>query len=56
MRNILGGVDLARWYPDLSDCILMNATELTTDADIGALASALGEIASARVPAGAARG
>jgi glycine dehydrogenase subunit 1 len=55
-RNILGGVDLGRWYPELADCILMNATELTTDADIDALASALGEIAAARVPAGAARG
>ncbi len=55
-RGILGGVDLGRWYPQLSDCILMNATELTSDADIEALASALSEIAAARVPAGAARG
>jgi len=55
-RNILGGVDLGRWYPDLADCILMNAMELTTDADIDALASALMEISTARVPAGAARG
>lgn len=55
-RGILGGVDLGRWYPQLSDCILMNATELTTDADIDALVVALAEIAAARVPAGAARG
>jgi glycine dehydrogenase subunit 1 len=44
-KKILGGVDLGRWYPELSTCILMNATELTTSADIEKLATALGEIA-----------
>lgn len=39
--GILGGVDLGRWYPDLQSCILMTATELTTTADINALAAAL---------------
>lgn len=43
-RNILGGVDLGRWYPRLSTCILMNATELTTTGEIQSLAAALGEI------------
>ncbi len=43
-RKILGGVDLGRWYPELSTCILMNATELTTSGEIAALATALGEI------------
>ncbi|HTZ55823.1 MAG TPA: aminomethyl-transferring glycine dehydrogenase subunit GcvPA [Candidatus Acidoferrum sp.] len=43
-RKILGGVDLGRWYPELSTCILMNATELTTSGEIEALATALGEI------------
>ncbi len=43
-RKILGGVDLGRWYPELSTCILMNATELTTSGEIVALATALGEI------------
>jgi len=43
-RRILGGVDLGRWYPELSTCILMNATELTTSGDIEKLAIALGEI------------
>ncbi|HTV94294.1 MAG TPA: aminomethyl-transferring glycine dehydrogenase subunit GcvPA [Verrucomicrobiae bacterium] len=43
-RKILGGVDLGRWYPELSTCILMNATELTTAAQISQLATALGEI------------
>jgi glycine dehydrogenase subunit 1 len=39
--GILGGVDLGRWYPELSDCILMTATELTTTGDINALVAAL---------------
>jgi glycine dehydrogenase subunit 1 len=43
-RKILGGVDLGRWYPEMSTCILMNATELTTTSEIEALATALGEI------------
>ncbi len=40
-RRILGGVDLGRWYPELADCILMTATELTTEAEIAALCDAL---------------
>jgi glycine dehydrogenase subunit 1 len=44
-RRILGGVDLGRWYPELADCILMTATEVTTEAEIDALAGALGAIA-----------
>jgi glycine dehydrogenase subunit 1 len=43
-RGILGGVDLGRFYPDLSSCILMTATELTTMADINAMAAALKEV------------
>jgi glycine dehydrogenase subunit 1 len=46
-REILGGVDLGRWYPGLSDCILMNATELTTRANIDTLVRALRAIAGA---------
>ena len=40
-HDILGGVDLGRFYPELSDCILMTATELTTEADLEALTQAL---------------
>jgi glycine dehydrogenase subunit 1 len=40
-RNILGGIDLAPFYPELRTCILMTATELTTTGDIDALAQAL---------------
>lgn len=43
-RKILGGVDLGRFYPELTTCILMNATELTTTAEITALATALREV------------
>jgi glycine dehydrogenase subunit 1 len=51
-KGILAGVDLGRFYPELADCILMTATELTTSAEIDALVSALIEVvphATARV-------
>ena len=51
-QRILGGVDLGRFYPELGDCILMTATELTTSADVDRLVTALSEIpvrAAARV-------
>jgi glycine dehydrogenase subunit 1 len=48
-RNILGGVDLGRFYLEYADSILMTATELTTTGDIAALKSALHEVGS--VPA-----
>jgi glycine dehydrogenase subunit 1 len=40
-RGIIGGLDLGRFYPELADCILMTATELTTTAQIERLAAAL---------------
>jgi glycine dehydrogenase subunit 1 len=51
-KKILGGLDLGRFYPELDDCILVTATELTTEAEIAAFATALKEItahAAARV-------
>jgi glycine dehydrogenase subunit 1 len=45
-RGIVGGLDLGRFYPELADCILMTATELTTPAQIERLAAALAEIAA----------
>ena len=51
-QRILGGLDLGRFYPELADCIVMTATELTTSADIDLLAGALEEVvlhAAARV-------
>ena len=47
-RNILGGVDLGRWYPEYADSILMTATELTTNAEIEQLGNALDAIAAGR--------
>ncbi len=43
-RRILGGLDLGAFYPELADCILMTATELTTPAEIDALVGALAEV------------
>ena len=51
-RRIIGGLDLGRFYPELADCILMSATELTTGAEIDTLAQALTDIgtrAAARI-------
>ncbi len=48
-RKILGGIDLGRFYPEYADCILMAATEVTTSAEISALAAALRE--TVHVPA-----
>ncbi|HZT12753.1 MAG TPA: aminomethyl-transferring glycine dehydrogenase subunit GcvPA [Candidatus Baltobacteraceae bacterium] len=48
-RGVLGGIDLGRFYPDMNDCILMCATELTSSSDIERLCTALGEVAN--VPA-----
>ena len=45
-RGIIGGLDLGRFYPELANCILMTATELTTTAQIQRLTAALAEIAA----------
>lgn len=45
-RGILGGLELGRYYPEMADCILMTATEMTSSADIEALAGALQEVLS----------
>jgi len=43
-RKILGGLDLGRFYPELSTCILLTATELTTTGDIRTFAETLSEV------------
>ncbi|MHB8147752.1 MAG: aminomethyl-transferring glycine dehydrogenase subunit GcvPA [Vulcanimicrobiaceae bacterium] len=50
-HNILGGVDLGRYYPEYATCIVMAATELTTTADIAALVAALQEVVHVHVNA-----
>ncbi len=49
-HGILGGLDLGRFYPELSSCILMTATELTTTGDINALVRALEKILHVPAP------
>jgi glycine dehydrogenase subunit 1 len=41
-QQILGGLELGRFYPDLADCLLVCVTEQKTRADIDALCAALG--------------
>src|ERR1700736_4536944 len=36
-KQILGGVEHGRFYPELGDCILITATELTSSADVDRL-------------------
>ena len=37
-RNIVGGYDLSRHYPELGNALLVCATEMRTDEDIAAYA------------------
>ena len=46
-RGILGGVDLATWYPELGPALLVCATETRTDADIEAFAAARSAVLAA---------
>jgi glycine dehydrogenase subunit 1 len=41
-QQIIGGLELGRFYPDLADCLLVCVTEQKTRADIDALCAALG--------------
>jgi glycine dehydrogenase subunit 1 len=43
-RGILGGYDLGARYPELSDCVLVCATETKTEDDLDAYANALSEV------------
>ena len=42
-KGILAGVPLGRWYPDLSDCLLVAVTEKRTREDIDRFAAALAD-------------
>jgi len=41
-RQIIGGLDLGRFYPELKDCLLVCVTEQNSRTEIDALAKALG--------------
>jgi glycine dehydrogenase subunit 1 len=43
-RNILGGVDMGYWYPDLENSMLLCVTEMNTREDIDAFVAALSEV------------
>ncbi len=43
-RGFVAGLPLERHYPELADGLLLAATELTTDAEIGALVDVLAEV------------
>jgi glycine dehydrogenase subunit 1 len=43
-RQIVGGLDLSRFYPELSDCLLVCVTEQNSRGEIDALAKALGGV------------
>ena len=40
-KKIIGGLPLGRFYPELSDCVLLCATEMTRRADMDAVADAI---------------
>jgi glycine dehydrogenase subunit 1 len=46
-RNIVGGLDLSKHYPELGNALLVCATETRTDADLDAYAAALESIMAA---------
>ncbi len=41
-RQIIGGLELGRFYPELADCLLICVTEQNSRNEIDALAKALG--------------
>jgi glycine dehydrogenase subunit 1 len=43
--GVLAGVPLGKWYPDLSDCLLVAVTEKRTKTDIDCLAKIAGDLA-----------
>jgi glycine dehydrogenase subunit 1 len=40
-RKIIGGLPLGRFYPELADCVLLCATEMSRRADMDSLAEVL---------------
>ncbi len=43
-KKILGGFELAKCFPDMTDCILVNVTETKTDADLEKYTSGLAQV------------
>jgi glycine cleavage system P protein (glycine dehydrogenase) subunit 1 len=43
-KNILGGISLGRWYPEMADCLLICATEMNSKEQMDQYIQAMGEI------------
>ncbi|MCU1291432.1 MAG: glycine dehydrogenase (decarboxylating) alpha subunit, partial [Bryobacterales bacterium] len=41
-KRIIGGLPLERFYPELKDCVLLCATEMSKRADMDTVAAAFG--------------
>jgi glycine dehydrogenase subunit 1 len=41
-KQIIGGLDLSRFYPELKDCLLLCVTEQNSREEIDSLAKAMG--------------
>src|SRR5271157_4004355 len=50
-KRIVGGLPLGRWYPELADCMLFCATEMSTRVHMDKVAAALAPVKPAEVPA-----
>src|SRR3954451_4341428 len=50
-KKIIGGLPLARFYPELSDCVLLCATEMSRRADMDQFAQVMAQPAVAEQPA-----
>jgi len=45
-KDIIGGLDISKWYPELRNCLLFGVTEMHSYDDVNRLASALREVVS----------
>jgi glycine dehydrogenase subunit 1 len=50
-KKIVGGLPLARFYPELSDCVLLCATEMSKRADMDTVGQVAGRPVAAEQPA-----
>jgi glycine dehydrogenase subunit 1 len=50
-KKIVGGLPLGRWYPELADCMLFCATEMSTRANMDEVAAAMAPAKPAEVQA-----
>ena len=51
-KGVLPGIDAARWYPSMPNCLLIALTEKRTEADITALVDGLKELSTSGILSG----